>query len=261
MKSSFPSIFVSHGAPDLLLQSSPARDFLSQLGTHLGRPKAVLCISAHWLTPTPVVSAVPQPQTIHDFYGFPSALYQLRYAAPGAPELAIQVNQLLADSGVDSQVHPNRGLDHGAWAPLKLMYPDAEIPVTQLSLQLPQGTAHHLKIGRILEPLRREGVLIMGSGSITHNLQVLREFSSQAEPPSWVSQFDQWLADALLNVRIDDLLNYRQLAPYAAQNHPSEEHLLPLFVAMGAGGSIPKVTQLHSSFTYGVLSMAAYAFD
>jgi len=257
---STPTIFVSHGAPDLPLQPSPSLDFLKKLGSQIGKPKAILAISAHWLTGVPTVSAAPQPKTIHDFWGFPAEIYQKNYPAPGAPALAEQVSKLLANAGFECNVHPNRGLDHGVWEPLMLMYPAADIPVTQISIQ-PLGTSHHLQLGRSLAALQQEGVLLLASGTATHNLGLFGAYPFEAEPPVWVKQFDHWLAAAIARNDIDALLDYRCQAPHAAQNHPSEEHFLPLLVALGAGGENVKGTQLHSSFTYGVFSMAAYAFE
>jgi len=256
----FPALFVSHGAPDLLLHASPALDFLKQLGTQLGRPQAILVVSAHWLTQVPTVSTTPQTSAIHDFGGFPHELYRMNYSAPGATQLAEQITKLLVEAGLETQVHPSRGLDHGAWEPLMLMYPDANIPVTQLSLQPHLGTSYHMQLGRALAPLRQAGILILASGTTTHNLRAFGQYAFDAPPPNWVQEFDDWLAAAIAHNKIDALLDYRRQAPHALQNHPSEEHLLPLFVALGAGGETTG-TQLHTSFTYGAFSMAAYAFS
>lgn len=251
--SSFPAVFVSHGAPDLPLSPSPAREFLKGLGAKLGKPEAILMISAHWNTQKPIVSAAPQPRTIHDFGGFPGALYQMEYPAPGAPDLAKRVAILL---GAD--LHPSRGLDHGAWVPLILMYPEAEIPVTQLSIQPHRNPEYHFQLGRAIAPLRDEGVLILASGSATHNLWELGH-PSGANPPIWAGEFAHWLEEAVVTGKTEDLLNYRRLAPFAQQNHPTEEHLLPLFVALGAGGG-SNGNVLHNSFTYTSLSMGVYRF-
>lgn len=254
--SRMPVLFVSHGAPDLPIRAGAVQDFLRQVHTQLPRPKAILVISAHWNAPHPTVSAALHPKTIYDFSGFPQALYQLTYPAPGAPELAERVAELLSEWKV--QTHPSRGLDHGAWTPLLLMYPEAQIPVTQLSIHYHESPAYHYKLGQALQPLRDEGVLILASGAATHNLWAIADPNSTT-PPDWVAQFDRWLSQTVTHHDVPDLLNYRQLAPYATDNHPSEEHLLPLFVAAGAGGD--GVTQLHHGYTYGVLSMAAYRFE
>jgi 4,5-DOPA dioxygenase extradiol len=258
-----PVLFISHGSPVLPLHPHPAIDFLKQLGSCLEKPSAILVISAHWGSRVPTVSAAPQPETIHDFWGFPSELYQLTYPAPGAPDLAERVAKLLAQAGFDYKISSDRGLDHGAWEPLMLMYPNANIPVTQLSIQPQKGTAYHWQLGKALAPLRQEGVLIIASGAITHNLRAFGQYSLEAEPVEWAAAFDDWIAQTIVqpNINVDDLLNYRQIAPYASQNHPTEEHLLPLFVALGAAEPNPIATQLHSSFTYGVLSMATYAIE
>jgi 4,5-DOPA dioxygenase extradiol len=205
------------------------------------------------------VSLAQHPKTIYDFSGFPEQLYQLSYPAPGAPDLANRVVTLLTQAGIPCQTHPSRGLDHGAWTPLLVAYPDADIPVTQLSIQYYRDPLYHWKLGQALESLRHEGVLIIGSGSATHNLYAFGT-DYNAPPPDWVQQFDEWLAKTIAQDDWETLLHYRQLAPYAKENHPTEEHLLPLFVALGAGGQNSKGIQLHHSYTYSVFSMAAYAF-
>lgn len=254
-----PSIFLSHGAPDLPIQAGAATAFLRSLHQYFPRPKAILVISAHWCSDTPTVSAAVSPRTIHDFSGFPRVLYELNYPAPGSPELAERVVDLLFQSGIRCQLHPSRRFDHGTWTPLILMYPAAEIPIVQLSIQYHQNTVYHRQLGQALALLRQEGVLIIGSGSATHNLDA---FSNKydALPLSWVKQFDEWLAKAIEQGDWDSLIHYRDFAPFAQQNHPTEEHLLPLFVALGAAGTNPTGKQLHGSYTYGSLSMAAYSF-
>lgn len=256
----FPAVFVSHGSPDLLLHESPARDFLKQLGTQLGKPKAILIVSAHWETQVPTVSTATQVAASHDFGGFPAELYQINYVAPGSPKLAEQIAKLLAQAGFETKTHPQQSLDHGAWEPLLLTYPEADVPVIQLSIQPQLGTSHHLQLGRALAPLRQASILILTSGSATHNLRAFGAYPLNATPPDWVKQFDDWLKTKIEHNEIDALLDYHRQAPYAAQNHPNNEHLLPLFVALGAGDESAG-TQLHTSFTYGVFSMAAYAFS
>ena len=263
LMAAFPTVFVSHGMPDLPVGPSPARDFFVQLGPQLGRPEAILVISAHWNTGAPTVSGALRPSAMHDFGGFPAELYSLGYRPPGAPALADRVVDLLDAGGVKSAIDSSRGLDHGAWVPLLLMYPEANIPVTQLSIHPSRGPAHHLAVGRALEPLAREGVLVLASGSATHNLREIYNCSPprNALPPVWVSKFSEWLTETVQQGNVNDLLNYRHLAPHAIDNHPSEEHLLPLFVALGASGAGGKKGHLlHSSFSYGLLSMAAYLF-
>lgn len=252
-----PALFISHGAPDLPLRQSPAREFLQTLGQTLERPSSILVISPHWMTAVPTLSTAARMQAIHDFGGFSAELYQLTYEAPGAPELFDIVKQQLAEIELRTAVHPRRGLDHGAWTPLRLMYPEGDIPVTQLSLQPHLTPRQQWELGQALAPLRQSGVLILASGSATHNLWNMGRQMDDL-PPNWVLDFDHWLAKAIDSQATEQLFNYRSVAPYAVDNHPSEEHIMPLFIAMGAGH---QGRQIHSSYTYGVLSMAAYAFE
>ncbi|MCP5365621.1 MAG: dioxygenase [Hyphomicrobiales bacterium] len=259
--SSFPSIFVSHGSPMLAIEDGPARRFLGTLGIKLGRPRAILVASAHWLTAAPTVSLAKTPRTIHDFGRFSDDLFALSYKAPGAPPIAQAALHLLNEAGIPARAHPDRGLDHGAWVPLRLMYPDADIPIAQISIQPDAGPAHHFRIGRALGPLRDEDVLILGSGGITHNLNAFFTSPTTTRTPEWVETFATWISEALAEGRIEDLLEYRRQAPFAVENHPTDEHLLPLFMALGAGGDEGGAQQLHSSFEAGVLAMDAYAFN
>lgn len=253
-----PAVFVSHGAPTLAIEQNETVTFLKQLGSELGRPRAVLCVSAHWGTRAPTLSAAAWPETIHDFGGFSRELYRMRYDAPGAPELAARGAELLRGAGLQSETEPERGLDHGAWIPLKLMYPEADIPVTQLSVQPQSGPAPHVRVGAALKPLRREGVLILASGGAVHNLG---QFGREAGTPDWATNFDEWLNAKLLEGAYADVINYRALSGDGRMAHPTEEHLLPLFIALGAGGEGAQARALHRSFTHGSLSMAAYAFE
>ncbi|MGH7248956.1 MAG: DODA-type extradiol aromatic ring-opening family dioxygenase, partial [Pseudomonadota bacterium] len=248
-----PTLFVSHGSPMLAVdESQPAHGFLRSLGGTLPRPETILVISAHWDTAAPRVTGAQHLDTIHDFYGFPEPLYELRYPAPGNHALAKEIaQQLNPPAGVDLV----RGLDHGAWVPLLLMYPQYDIPVMQLSLQTPLGPAHHLKIGETLKPLRERGVLIIGSGGATHNLRELDW--NDGPPPAWAAEFDEWLADKLAAGRTEELLEWDRIAPHALRAHPSPEHFLPLFVGLGAAGEGARGERLYRDFTMGGLSMAA----
>ena len=250
-------IFVSHGSPTLIFDDVPARDFLRGLGASLPRPKALLVASAHWETNIPAVSSAAVNETIHDFGGFPEVMYQQRYDAPGDPDLATRVAGLMAKAGMPAALDASRGLDHGAWVPLKLMYPAADIPVIQVSLQTHLGPAHHLRLGEALAKLAAEDVLVVGSGSFTHDLRSV-DWRGSNVAPDWVTEFADWVNAALAEGRIDDLLNYRARAPHAARNHPTQEHFLPLFVALGAGGA--HASALHQSLTFSVLRMDAFAF-
>ncbi|OHD04784.1 DODA-type extradiol aromatic ring-opening family dioxygenase [Sphingopyxis sp. RIFCSPHIGHO2_12_FULL_65_19] len=262
-----PSLFLSHGSPMMALEPSPARDFLAGLGTQLLPPRAVLIVSAHhdaaYQGGRATVTASPAPATIHDFGGFPDELFAMRYPAPGDPALASRVVELLARHGLALTADPERGLDHGAWVPLSLIYPDADIPVVQLSIASNASPEWHYVLGQALAPLRDDGVLVIGSGSITHNLRAL--FSARlpidAPAPTWVTDFTDWMADRMAADAIDDVLHSVERAPHGADNHPTPDHILPLFVAMGAGGVPFKAERLHHSVTYGLLAMDVYAFD
>ncbi|MHA1600895.1 MAG: DODA-type extradiol aromatic ring-opening family dioxygenase [Alphaproteobacteria bacterium] len=256
-----PSLFVSHGAPTMIIQDGPAHRFLAGYSEALGKPSAILVASAHWESADLLVSTAEKPETIYDFHGFPKALYEFTYAAPGAPAIAARATELLRNAGLKGGEDPGHGLDHGAWAPLQLMYPDADIPVAQISIQTRLGPARQLAVGRALAPLRDEGVLIMGSGTVTHNLAEFRGQALDAPPPDWVTEFADWTHAVLSEGRTDDLLNYRAMAPHADRNHPTEEHFLPLITALGAGGPEARAERVHASTTFGVLAMDAYAFS
>ena len=252
-----PSLFISHGSPMLALDPGASGPALAQLATRLPRPRAVVVVSAHWESDRLQLTGSPAPATWHDFYGFPPELYAVQYPAPGAPQLAEEIVTLLARAGLAADVDPQRPFDHGAWVPMSLMYPDATIPLVQLSLPSRQGPELQTRVGRALTELRARGVLLIGSGSITHNL---RELDWHARPDiatAWANEFRQWMVERLAADDGQALHHYRQLAPYAVRNHPSDEHLLPLFFARGAGGTFAIE---HSGFTYGSLGMDIYSF-
>jgi 4,5-DOPA dioxygenase extradiol len=258
-----PAIFVSHGAPNLILHDAPVRDFLKTYGKELGHPKAIVIVSAHFGTREAAVVVDEKPGMIYDFGGFEPELYQMQYPAPGSPELAERVGQLLTDAGIPVHAVANRGFDHGTWVPLKLMYPDADIPVLQLSVQPKADPEHHLKIGRALAPLREENILVIGSGSFSHNLGEV--FTARGLAPvdapakDWMIAFREWMDAKIAANDTDALVHYRTEAPYAERNHPTDEHLLPLYVALGAGeGGKPE--RIHYSIQYGALALDAYRF-
>lgn len=245
------------------LMDSPARHFLEGLGALIPRPRAILVASAHWETEAPAVSAPTRNTTIHDFYGFPPALYALRYDPPGAPELAAWAADLLGKTGVKCAVDRSRGLDHGAWVPLLLAYPEADIPVLQISLQTQMGPRHHLAMGAALRPLVAEDVLVIGSGSFTHDLRRFGRGRGAIDAPETadVTEFSDWMDERIVAGDAAALVDYRARAPFAADEHPTEEHLLPLFVAMGAAGARVSATRLHQSVEFGFLRMDTYAFS
>lgn len=257
-----PTLFISHGSPMLAIQESPAHQFLLGLGKTLPKPKAIVIASAHWESMGgPAVSTVTNPETIHDFGGFPRALFEIQYPAPGAPETAVRAAALLEQQGFTVKTSALRGLDHGAWVPLRLMYPEADIPVTQVSVMRGATPAEHVRLGHALSNLGDEGVLVIGSGSLTHNLYEFSSHDIDAAVPSWVSDFDAWMKERLEQNDAGSLVNYREQAPFADRNHPTEEHLSPLFVAMGAAGKSAKARRLHDSYEYGVLAMDIYTFE
>lgn len=253
-----PTLFISHGSPMLALDPGASEAPLKRLAQELPRPKAILVVSAHWESPDLRVTAATQPATWHDFYGFPAELYAVQYPAPGSPELAARVAELLATDGLPVIQDGERPLDHGAWVPLSLMYPQADIPVVQLSLPSRLGPQMQDRIGKALRALREEGILLIGSGSITHNLGELdwRAGPDVIEP--WAKAFRDWMAERLAANDDNALFGYRQQAPSAARNHPTDEHLLPLYFARGAGGA--PMTIEHAGFTLGALGMDIYRF-
>lgn len=261
---SLPALFVSHGSPTLAIDRTRAHEFLRRLGRELPRPRAIIAASAHFTTDIPTLGAADRPETIHDFYGFAAALYRLRHAAPGEPELATRAASMLRAAGFDVRLDPTHGLDHGIWVPLSLIDPDADIPVVPLSVQPGRDARHHLAIGTALAPLRDEGVLVLGTGAATHNLEdalghLRRGGTAEGTaPPPWAVAFTRWLEQTVAVGEAETLVRWRELAPFAGHAHPTDEHLLPFFVAAGAGHS--RGRKLFESFEYGSLAMSVYAF-
>ena len=253
-----PSLFISHGSPMLALEPGASGPALARLAAELPRPRAILVVSAHWESQGLRVTGATAPETWHDFRGFPAQLYTLRYPAPGQPQLAAQIVEQLNAAGLPARVDAERPLDHGAWVPLSLMYPQADIPVLQLSLPRSQGPALQSRIGQALRSLREQDVLLIGSGSITHNLGELDWHAGPEVIEPWAQAFRDWMAAKLAEDDEAALHDYRRLAPQAARNHPTDEHLLPLFFARGAGG---KFRIEHSGFTHGALGMDIYSFS
>lgn len=271
MPPTLPTLFVSHGSPLTALEPGATGPFLRRLGPAIdaacGRPRAILALSAHTLTRVPVLLAAAQHEAVHDFYGFAPALYELRYAAPGAPALALRVQALLAAAGIDSRVLDEGGLDHGIWTPLRFAYPQADVPVLPLGIVPTWTPAQLYALGQALAPLAAEGVLVLASGSLTHNLGLL--FQHAERPPldapeqASCAAFRAWVAARVAAADTAALLDYRRQAPFAALMHPSTEHWLPFFVALGAAGAAgapPAGMRLHAGVTYGALAMDAYAF-
>ncbi len=252
-----PTLFISHGSPMLALEPGASGAALARLAAQLPRPRAIVVVSAHWEGQALRLTGAERPSTWHDFHGFPRALEQIEYPAPGDPQLAARIAEQLSRAGFAAQIDRQRPLDHGAWVPLLLMYPQAEIPVLQLSLASQQGPAWQTRLGQALAEWRAQGVLLIGSGSITHNLDEL-DWQAQAnavEP--WAQAFRDWMVTTLAAEDEPALHDYRRLAPEAKRNHPSAEHLLPLFIARGAGGAF-RIE--HSGFSHRTLGMDIYRF-
>ncbi|MCY6380306.1 DODA-type extradiol aromatic ring-opening family dioxygenase [Hoeflea prorocentri] len=263
--SSLPALFISHGSPDIAIADTEARRFMSAFAQTAPRPDAIVVVSAHFEAGGVAVTSDRRPVTIHDFGGFSPELYKIEYAAPGDPDLAGRIACMMHAEGLAAGVVADRGFDHGTWVPLSLMYPDADIPVVQVSVDPHAGPEHHYRIGHALAPLRSENVLVMGSGSMTHNLKeafaALRCGKRNAETPDWVTQFVNWMDLKIKSGDLEALLDYRSRAPHAMENHPTDEHLMPLYSAIGAAGETWTPQKLHTSHDFGVLSMDAYAFS
>ncbi|PWW04447.1 4,5-DOPA dioxygenase extradiol [Hoeflea marina] len=261
-----PSLFISHGSPDTAIADTSAAAFLRRAAGDLPRPKAIVVVSAHFeVSGGTAVLADAKPQTVHDFGGFQQELYEMQYPAPGDPGLATAIVDSLVAQGFHSQPVSGHGFDHGVWVPLKLMYPDADIPVVAVSVDPRAGPDYHLRLGHALAGLGRQGVLVIGSGSFTHNLReafvALRQGNRDPAVQPWVTDFVDWMNGRLAAGDSTALLDYRRQAPFAERNHPTDEHLLPLYAAMGAAGEAFIARQLHDSNEFGVLSMAMWRFD
>ncbi|MFO1217093.1 MAG: class III extradiol ring-cleavage dioxygenase [Burkholderiaceae bacterium] len=261
-----PSVFVSHGSPMIAIEPVAASRFLAQLGPAIdaafGRPRAIVAVSAHSLTREPALLAAPRHDTVHDFGGFPDELYRLRYDAPGADGLAPRVAELLRAAKLPVHVLPDGGLDHGIWIPLRMSYPNADVPILPLAFPPNWSPAQLFALGQALAPLRSVGVLVFASGSMTHNLRMVFAVSRpELDAPEIAESaaFRRWFDERSAAADWPALLDYRRQAPHAALMHPTDEHLLPWYVAAGAGHEGP-ARRMHASLTYGCLGMDAYAF-
>ena len=252
-----PALFVSHGSPMFALEPGVLGPNLQAFGGALGALRAIVVVSPHWQTRGVRVTGAAAPDTIHDFGGFPQPLYALRYEPPGDPALAQELVERLRANGFDASVDPGRGLDHGAWVPLRYLRPDADVPVLQVSLPIDADPATALRLGEALAPLRDRGVLVVGSGSLTHNLY---EFRQDVRDPEYAQAFADWVADAVAQRDVEALLAYRARAPFATRAHPTEEHYLPLLVALGASDAGEPGVRVPGGMTYRVLSMDSFAF-
>lgn len=256
-----PSLFVPHGAPTFALHPGAAGAALVRAAASLARPRAVIVVSAHWDTDIPTIGTADRLETIHDYQGFPRELYSIRYPATGCKEGAAEVLAHLRAAGLSAAGDDERGLDHGAWIPLRLMFPDADVPVIPLSIQSRLGPDHHLALGRALAPLAAQGFLVIASGNLTHNLGDFRlAYGRDGQAPAYVRAFSDWIWQRLEAGDLPALLDYRSVAPAATRAHPSEDHLLPLYVALGAAGEHYRTERFHAGIDDYVIAMDGFVF-
>lgn len=253
-----PALFISHGAPTFALEPGLLGPNLSRIGERLTNVKAFMVISPHWRTERTAIMTTPYPATLHDYGGFAPELYQIEHPAIGHPPLAAEIGQSLAEMGRHIQLDHRRGLDHGAWVPLRYLDPKARIPSFQVSLRSNLDAAGAVRLGRALAPWRRQGVAIIGSGSLTHNLLEFRD--GEARGQRYVHEFSEWVREAVVGRDVDRLSDYRRLAPHARRAHPAEEHFLPVLVAVGASFDEDSIQVIDGGVTHGVLSMESYAW-
>jgi 4,5-DOPA dioxygenase extradiol len=259
---SLPSLFVPHGAPTFALRPGVAGATLARAASRMPQPREIIVVSAHWDTDAPAVGLAEHPETIHDFWGFPAQLFRIQYPATGCREAAEEVIARLIDAGFTAEGDRQRGLDHGAWIPLRMMFPNADVPVIPLSIQSHLGPAHHYALGQALAPLAARGFLVIASGNLTHNLGDFRQAYLQGgQVPAYVREFADWFWQRLKAGDVPALLDYRRRAPHAERAHPDDDHLLPFFVALGAAGSDHKSKRLHAGIDDYVLAMDAFAFQ
>jgi 4,5-DOPA dioxygenase extradiol len=253
-----PVFFISHGAPTFALEPGKLGPQLQALGAQLTNVRAVLVVSPHWQTRGVAVSTTAAPETIYDFGGFPSALYDLQYPAAGAPQIAEQTAKLLTDAGYATSLDTHRGLDHGAWVPLMHLLPNGQLPVFQVSMPYDLNTEQAVQLGRALAPLRRQGVLIVASGSMTHNLGEFRRGVPAGD--HYVQEFSSWVRTAVLANAVQPVIRYRSEAPHAERAHPTEDHFLPLLVALGAQVEGDTAQLIDGGIEHGMLSMDSFVW-
>ena len=259
MNTPLPPLFVSHGAPLFAVDAGTTGPALRAWAAAHRKPAAIVVMSPHWMARTPLVMGTPAPQTWHDFGGFPPELYQLQYPAPGQPALAQEIVQRLQAAGIEAGLDSRRPFDHGTWVPLMHLYPEADVPVVQVALPAHWGPAQVYELGRALRGLREDGVLFMGTGSMTHNLGEF--FGGGHEPAPYVIAFSRWVEDKVSQGDLKSLLNYRELAPHAARAHPTDDHFLPLFFTLGTAGDDARPDYISREVMYGMLAMDAFALQ
>jgi len=264
----FPPLFLSHGAPNMALHDTPVKQFMQNLGSLYQKPDAIIVISAHFETDGTAVVSDPLPEMIYDFRGFEPELYEVKYPAKGSPELASEVLAILHKTGIEAVDLQKRGYDHGTWVPFSLAFPDADIPLVQVSIDPHATPEYHFKLGSALASFPERNIAVIGTGNITHNLSAL--FSKGKDPKldanikHYVERFLEWFDKQLESNHLENLLNYRKVAPFASENHPTDEHLLPVFVALGAATgkqiSTVKARKIHASYSFDFLAMDAWEF-
>lgn len=260
-----PTLFVSHGGPNIVISDVEARHFLETLSSRLPRPKAIVLVSAHFETDGVVVVTDPAPEMIYDFRGFEPELYKMVYPAPGDPALAARIVDMLDAAGLAPCTLGKRGYDHGAWTPMLLAFPAADIPIVQVSIDPSRDADWHYRLGRALAPLRDEGILLVGSGHITHNLRAFLPVMRQGATPDpnlvrKIDAFTDWFAETIAAGDRDALLDWKRRAPFPAENHPTDEHLMPIFFALGAAGDQPHGERIHASKQLGFFAYDSYLF-
>lgn len=253
-----PAVFVSHGSPMTALESGPYAHALAEFGKSVS-PAAIIVISAHWQEPGIRIASAARPELIYDFGGFPRALYELKYPAPGSPELAERVAAALGRPGFDTTLDARRGWDHGVWVPLRLMFPEARIPVLEISLPTRWSPQELYRVGEALAPLREKAVLILGSGGIVHNLRLMNFAQKEAPSETWAREFQDWVRSAVERRDLSSIFNYQKLAPQVARAVPTEEHLAPLFPVLGAAGDYSYVRPIYEGIEHANMSMYSFA--
>ncbi|MFL0269580.1 DODA-type extradiol aromatic ring-opening family dioxygenase [Candidatus Clostridium radicumherbarum] len=252
------SLFVCHGGPTLAIEENDYTNFLKDLAKGM-KPKTIVIFTAHFESEITTISSIENTyEMIYDFYGFPEELYSIKYNAKGSPEIADKIKDMLEENGIKSKLDRTRGLDHGSWDILKIMYPEANIPVVQVSVNPFLPMEKQYAIGKALRELGKEDILVIGSGSTVHNLRTVDWYAKETK--SWAIEFDNWLVDNVEQNNLKNLFNYQKLAPNAKMAIPREEHIAPMFIAMGSGeeGKLPKL--LHRSYAYGTLSYICFEF-
>ena len=253
-----PVLFIGHGSPLNAIEDNPFTQTLQKLNSVYPNPKAILCISAHWMTEGTWLTHMPNPKTIHDFYGFPESLFSIQYPAPGSPKLA----EFIAEKILDSKAHLDDemwGFDHGTWSVLKYLYPKANIPVIQLSLHMEEAPEYHYRLGKCLRALRDQGVLIIGSGNVVHNLKMLK-WEVDPTPYNWAIEFDEWIKQRLLSRDVNEIVNNFLSTHSGKLSTPTTEHYLPLLYALGASDENDKIKFEYEEIQNGSISMRTISF-